>query len=136
MTLSTIREGIAKNLGSINGLRYAGTGFVTPNINPPYALIQPSSIDYHKTFANGLSEYSFVVTVVVGQMSERSGQALLDEFCDTRGDKSIRQAIELDRTLNGSVYDCVVTAMRNYGSIVIGENNYLAAEFDVVVKSN
>jgi len=136
MTLSTIREGLAKNLGTIDGLRYAGSGFVAPTINPPYALIQPSTIDYHKAYANGLSEYSFVVTIVVGQVSERSGQALLDQFCDTSGAKSIRQALELDRTLNGSAYDCTVTAMRNYGSIVIGENNYLAAEFDVAVKSN
>lgn len=135
MTISKFRAGIAKNLSSINGLREAGTGFVAPTINPPYALIQPSTVDYHKTYANGMSDYSFVVTVVVGQASERTAQALLDQFCDSVGDKSIRQAIELDRTLDGAAFDCVVTTMRNYGSIVIGENNYLAAEFDVVVKA-
>lgn len=135
MTISLLRAGIAKNLSSIVGLREAGTGFVAPTINPPYALIQPSTVDYHKTFHNGMSDYSFVVTVVVGQASERTAQALLDQFCDSSGAKSIRQAIELDRTLDGQAFDCVVTAMRNYGSIVIGENNYLAAEFDVVVKA-
>lgn len=135
MTISTLRAGIAKNLSNIVGLREAGTGFVAPTINPPYALIQPSTVDYHKTFHNGMCDYSFVVTVIVGQASERTAQALLDQFCDSSGDKSIRQAIELDRTLDGQAFDCVVTAMRNYGSIAIGENNYLAAEFDVVVKA-
>jgi hypothetical protein len=29
-----------------------------------------------------------------------------------------------------------VTGMRNYGSITIAENTYLAAEFDLVVQAN
>jgi hypothetical protein len=45
----------------------------------------------------------------------------------------LKLAIELDRTLGGKCDTLRVTDMRNYGSLVIGEVTYLAAEFNVIV---
>jgi hypothetical protein len=38
--------------------------------------------------------------------------------------------------LGGKAFDCVVTGMRNYGSLAIGDNTYLAAEFDLTVQAD
>ena len=135
-SISEIRAGIATNLSTITGLRVNSTGTIPDNVNPPYAIVAPSSVDYHRAFNNALSTYNFSVTVVVGRVDERTGQRNLDAYCSPSGSSSIRVAVESDKTLGGIVYDTIVTGMRNYGSVTIGENTYLAAEFDLTVQAD
>jgi len=129
--IADIRDGIANNLSTISGLRTTET--VPDNPQPPVAIIQPSSIDYDLTFRRGLDQYNFLVTVIVGRASERRAQQLLDLYCAGTGSSSVKLAIESNRTLAGVIQDLRVIAMRNYGTISVGEQTYLAAEFDVVV---
>jgi hypothetical protein len=95
--------------------------------------VNVANVNYDRTFQRGLDEYNFVITVIVGRVGERSAQRLLDSYVSTTGTSSVKLAIELDRTLGGKCDSLRVTDMRNYGSIVIGEITYLAAEFNVVV---
>lgn len=133
-TISDLREGIAENLATINGLRVSP--YMPDNPNPPMAVVTPQSIEYHKAFKNGFSTYNFVVAVYVGRVSERAAQASLDAYCASSGSSSIKSAIESDKTLSGRAFDLIVSEMRSYGSITIGENTYLTAEFDCVVQAN
>lgn len=133
-SLSELREGIAENLSKINGLRVSS--FIPDNINPPIAIVNPQGIEYHKAFANGLNTYTFVVSVLVGRVSERTAQNTLDGYCASSGATSIKSAIESDRTLSGRAFDLIVSDMRNYGSVTIGDNTYLTAEFDCAVQAN
>jgi hypothetical protein len=130
-TISEIRDGIATNLATISGLRTTET--VPDNPQPPVAIIQPNSIEYDRAFQRGLDQYSFTVTVIVGRASERSAQRLLDLYCVGTGSSSVKAAIESDRTLSGVIQDLRVVAMRNYGTISLGDQTYLAAEFDLIV---
>jgi hypothetical protein len=95
--------------------------------------VNVANVNYDRTFQRGLDEYNFVITVIVGRVGERSAQRLLDSYVSTTGTSSVKAAIELDRTLGGKCDSLRVTDMRNYGSLVIGEITYLAAEFNVVV---
>lgn len=133
-SITDLRTGIATNLATISGLRTGST--IPDNVNPPFAIIAPASVDYHKAFHNGMSTYNFTVTLVVGRVSERTAQNNLDAYCSPTGSSSIRGAVESDRTLSGYAFDCIVSGMRNYGSISLGDNTYLAAEFDLVVQAN
>jgi hypothetical protein len=133
-SLSDLRDGIAENLSSISGLRVSS--FMPDNPNPPMAVVTPQSIEYHKAFNNGFNTYSFVVSVFVGRVSDRIGQANLDAYCASTGASSIKSAIESDRTLSGRCFDLIVSDMRNYGSVIIGDNTYLTAEFDCAVQAN
>ena len=133
-SISDIRSGLATRLGTITGLRTGAT--IPDNVNPPYAIVTPTSVSYHRAFNNALSTYNFTVYVVVGRVSERTAQNNLDAYCSATGASSIRVAIESDRTLGGVVFDTIVTGMRNYGSVIIGENTYLAAEFDIAVQAD
>lgn len=132
--ITDLRTGIATNLATISGLRTGAT--IPDNVNPPFAIISPNSVDYHKSYHNGLATYSFTVTLVVGRVSERTAQNSLDAYCSPTGTSSIRRAVESDKTLGGKAFDCVVTGMRNYGSISLGDNTYLAAEFDLTVQAD
>ena len=130
-SITDLRAGLATRLGTISGLR---TTTETPDtISPPIAIVNVANVNYDRTFQRGLDEYNFVITVIVGRVGERSAQRLLDSYVSTTGTSSVKLAIELDRTLGGKCDSLRVTDMRNYGSLVIGEITYLAAEFNVVV---
>lgn len=132
-SITAIRTGLATNLLTAN-VRSSAT--LPDLVNPPFALIVPNGVTYHRAFNNALSEYTFTVTLIVGRASERSAQNSLDAFCSATGTSSIRRAVESDKTLGGVAYDTVVTDMRNYGATTIGETTYLAAEFNVAVQAD
>jgi hypothetical protein len=133
-TLSEIRDGIATNLATIAGLRT--TGYIPGQVTPPYAIISPDGIEYHKSFHNGFNTYNFTISIVVGQAESRTAQTILDGYCSPTGATSIKSAIESDKTLAGKAFDLVVSDMRNYGSTTIGETTYLAAEFSCAVQAS
>jgi hypothetical protein len=131
VSVAAIRDGLATNLATITGLRTVST--LPENPNPPIAVVAPSSISYDASMGRGLDTYNFTITVVVGRADGRSAQDKLDTYVSSSGSLSVKVAVESDRKLNGQCKDLRVTAMNSYGAITIGEVQYLAAEFDVVV---
>lgn len=133
MSIAAIRAGLGANLATIRGLRVAET--VPDQVNPPVAVIALSSVAYDGALAGGLTTYSFTVTVIVGRISERTAQRTLDAYISP-GVGSIKTAVESDRSLGGSAFDCRVEALSSVGSVTIGEVTYLAADFVVTVYGN
>jgi hypothetical protein len=130
--VSDLRNGIAANLATVPGLRTAAT--VPDQINPPIAVVMPSSITYDLAFArSGGDEYEFSVMVIVGRVDERMAQNKLDAYCSGTGVQSIKAAIESNRTLDGTAFDCRVTSLRSYNQVSVADVTYLAAEFAVQV---
>ena len=130
-TIAQLKSGISTNLKTISGLRSSDT--IPEQVNPPFAIVALSSVDYDTTFRRGLDTYTFNVTVVVGRADARTGQNALDVYCAPTGTYSVKTAIELDRSLGGVANDVRVTGLSNYGNLTIGETNYLAAEWAVTV---
>lgn len=129
--IQLLRTGLATNLGTIPGLR---TSLDIPdNPNPPIAIVQFVRAEYHQDFRNGMTEYTFAVQVVVGRVDERTAQRNLDGYCSSDSASSVKKAIESNRTLSGNAFDVVVTEMSSYGSVLINDTTYLAAEFAVRV---
>jgi hypothetical protein len=83
-----------------------------------------------------MQTYTFVVSVIVGRVDERTAQNKLDAFVSSTGSSSIKLAVESDKTLGGNAFDCRVTEMRNYGELTIGDVIYLSAEFTVLCYAN
>jgi hypothetical protein len=129
-SISELRAGIKTNLATISGLRVSD--FQPDNINPPVAIVFPIGVNYDETFQRGMQTYTFSVQVIVGRQSERSGQNSIDAYCSSTGASSIKLAIESNKTLSGKAFDTRVTDMRNYGELLVGEVNYLSAEFVVL----
>lgn len=130
MSLATIRDGMVANLANISGIR---TYEVIPD-NPlmPCAMIKLDRVNYDFDFQRGMTEYEFVVTMVVTRVTERRAQEKLDAYIDA-GASSVKTAIQSDRTLGGAAYDCRVTEMNRIDTVTIGSTEYLAAEFVVMV---
>ena len=129
--ISDIRAGIATNLATIPGLRTSPE--LIDNPTPPVALINLDSIDYDLAMKQGLTQYNFMITVIVGRAAEREQQRKLDLYCQPTGDLSVKSAVESNRTLSGVIQDLRVVSSGSIGSITINDQTYLAAEFTVTV---
>jgi len=133
MSISLIRQGLATNIAKVPGLRTAAE--VPDNPSPPIAVVSLTSVDYDGAFDRGLTRYNFLVTVIVGRVAEREAQRRLDAYIST-GSSSVKYALESDKTLGGNAYDCRVVTMNSVGSLLLNDNNYLAADFTVTVIAN
>lgn len=131
MSVTALRSGIAANLATISGLRTSA--FVPDNPAPPVAVVLPTSIDFDSAMGRGMDLYRFDVVVIANRASERSAQSTLDAYCNPTGSSSIKAAIESDKTLGGSAFDCRVTELTAYGPIQVGDVTFLAATFAVSV---
>ena len=130
MSITDLRTGIATNIGTIPGLRtYAD---IPDNPAMPCAVVQLQSTEYDRAFQRGLTEYRFVVTVIFGRIATAQAQRSMDQLIST-GERSLKAAVESDRTLGGKAFDTVVTEMTNVQSVTIGDITYLSADFAVTV---
>jgi hypothetical protein len=133
MSISQIRTRLAANLATIPGLRTAAE---VPDLpNPPVAIVALNSVGYDRAFAQGMTNYTFVITVIVGRAAEREAQRKLDAYISP-GANSVKNAVESDSTLGGYAYDCRVVSMDSVGSLTISDTTYLAADFTVTVIAN
>jgi hypothetical protein len=130
MSISLLRAGLATNLQTIAGLRVVDT--LPDLVNPPMAMIGLTKVNYNQQNQRSMAEYTFQVTVVVGRVSERTAQALLDVLV-APGLGSIKYALESDRTLGGNAYEVFVPELSAYGAVSINGIDYLSAEFSVQV---
>jgi hypothetical protein len=129
--LTDLRTGLANRLTTITGLR--SSAYIPDNPQPPVAVVMPGRITYDTAFGRGSDEYQFTIMLIVGCVADRASQTTLDGYCESSGSRSVKAAIEGDRTLGGKALDCRVTEMTNQGSLSIGDVTYHTAEFNVSV---
>jgi hypothetical protein len=131
VTVTGMRTALATNLGTISGIRtYAD---IPDNPMMPAAVVQLQSVSYNQAMARGLTEYNFVVTVIFGRVATSQAQRSMDQLIDDEGGRSIKTAIESDKTLDGNAFDVRVSEMTNIQSVTIGDITYLTADFAVIV---
>ncbi len=128
-SMAELRDAIAAAMGSIQGLRTSA--FVPDAPRPPIAVVMPDRIEYDLNARRGADRFFFTVTVLASRADDRAAQQNLDQYLV--GPKSIKDAIEKDRTLGGKADTCRVTSMQNYSSVPVGETIYLSAQFIVEV---
>jgi hypothetical protein len=129
--LTDLRTGLANRLATISGLR--SSAYIPDNPQPPVAVVMPGRIQYDTAFGRGSDEYQFTIMLIVGRVADRASQTTLDGYCESSGSRSVKAAIEGDRSLGGKALDCRVTEMANQGSLAIGDVTYHTAEFNVSV---
>ncbi len=134
-TLTEIRDALAAQISAlVPGLRTAAT--VPGTINPPVAVVTPNPaalINYLEVMNSELATWTMRVYIIVGTVSDRSAQTMLDNFLAPTGDSSVPAAINSDQTLGGVVEYAVPTAAQRYGEIVYGGVSYLGCEILVDV---
>jgi hypothetical protein len=130
VSITDFRTEIAKNIGTISGIRtYAD---IPDNPAMPAAVVTLQGVTYDQAFQQGLTEYRFVVSVIFGRVATAQAQRSMDQLIST-GERSLKAAVEKDRTLDGKAFDTRVSEMTNLQSVTIGDITYLSADFAVTV---
>jgi hypothetical protein len=131
-SLSSIRSGIATNLGNISSLTVFG--FVPDSIEPPTAVVGVvDNIEYDTSMSRGADTYSIPVFLYVSRVDAQDAQDTLDAFLASSGSSSVKTQIESDVTLGGVANSARVIEADNYGVYTINNIDYLGCEFTVEV---
>ena len=131
-SLSSIRSGIATNLGNKSSLTVFG--FVPDSIEPPTAVVGVvDNIEYDSTMARGADTYSIPVFLYVSRVDAQDSQDTLDAFLASTGSSSVKAQVESDITLGGEAQSVRVVEADNYGVYTINNIDYLGCEFTIEV---
>lgn len=125
--IGAIRAGLGDALTTVTGLRVHT--FPVDAITPPAAVVAHPDIEFDSTYQRGIDRVVIPVHVVVGKVSERAANALLDTYISGDG---IKAAIEDDQTLGGACGDVRVARCETSVMTIAGQD-YLAASFEVVI---
>ena len=129
MNISTVRDGLKTRLQTITGLR--AYDVIPDKVTPPCAIVGQLDFTFDIDNARGLDQASCDIYVIVQRLDARSGQNKLDE-CLGSGSKSIKSAIEGDRTLGGAVNTLRVTGAEA-GSYTEGEITFLSYRYRLTI---
>ena len=131
-TITQVKDGLKARIESVSGLR--AFDYQPDQVNPPFAWPTLDEIRFHQTdFATGGVVMDFTITLVVHRQSERVAQDALDQYMTWEGAKSLRAAIESDRTLGGVCQDLIVSSAGNFTNIDANDTLYLTVDFKVTV---
>lgn len=119
-----IRQGLRTNIKStITGLQVSA--YVLANPSPPGVHIYPGETRFDLAMNRGLDEMDFVVQAFIAHTGDQGNQSFLDELRDPIGARSMKTAIEVDRTLAGVCEDLRVVSETEYRMLVTSDNRAL-----------
>jgi hypothetical protein len=128
--INQVREALGQNLSDITGIRIYDT--IPDVVVPPCAVVGQLDFTFDIDNARGLDQASVDIFVIVQRISERAGQDKLDQLLAGTGSKSIKTAIESDRTLGGLVNTLRVISAES-GTYISGDQTFLSYRYNVTI---
>jgi hypothetical protein len=125
-----VRDALKVNLQTISRLRIYDN--IPDVVVPPCAVVGQLDFTFDIDNARGLDQATVDVYVIVQRISERTGQDKLDNFLAGSGNKSIKTAIESDRTLGGLV-DTLRVISAESGTYTSGEQSFLSYRYNLTI---
>jgi len=129
MNVSNVRDGLKTRLATITGLRVWDV--IPDQVTPPGAVVGQLDFTFDIDNARGLDIANVDVYVIVQRFDARSSQNQLDDYLGS-GAKSIKTAIEADRTLGGAVNTLRVTRAEA-GTYLQGDVTFLSYRFSLTI---
>jgi hypothetical protein len=129
MNVTNVRAGLKTRLATITGLRVWDV--IPDQVTPPGAVVGQLDFTFDIDNARGLDIANVDVYVIVQRFDARSSQNQLDDYLGS-GSKSIKTAIEADRTLGGAVNTLRVTRAEA-GTYLQGDVTFLSYRFSLTI---
>lgn len=130
-SVTEVSDAIKTALSKIAGLRTHS--YQPEQINPPFAYPELTQINYHRAMGLGDVEMQWTINVVVGRYTDRSANDLLDQFVSPTGDKSVRAALESDRTLGGVVQTMILSSVADVSALNEADANFLQVQYQMTI---
>jgi hypothetical protein len=129
MIVGNVRAGLKTRLATITGLRVWDV--IPDQVTPPGAVVGQLDFTFDIDNARGLDLANVDIYVIVQRFDARSSQNKLDEYLGS-GAKSIKTAIEGDKTLGGVVNTLRVTRAEA-GTYVQGDTTFLSYRYSLTI---
>jgi len=135
LNIGPIRDALKTNLLTVvsptgTNLRVYDT--IPDVIVPPCAIVGQLDFTFDVDNARGLDQANVDIFVIVQRFSERAGQDKLDTLLAGTGPKSIKTALESDRTLGGLVNTLRVISADS-GTYTSGDQTYLSYRYNLII---
>lgn len=136
MDIDAVCQGLASAASSITGLHCFD--YLPDAVPEPCFYVGEINIDYHQT-AGGKISADVMCRVLVSRADDLSAQRALRAYMQNTGTYSIRAALEAARgapgqpALSGAADDLIVRRMQGHRFYLVGETEYLGAEWLVQV---
>lgn len=99
--LGDIRAGMAAALNSHLGEGVQVSAWRLTSFHTPCVEVFPGTVTYHRAMQNGHADWSMTVRAYVAFTTDIGAQQDMDDFMAVTGARSIKEALETDRTLGG-----------------------------------
>ncbi len=132
-SIAEVRDALKTTLeAAIDGLHVHALMAGVANV--PAVVVMPEDADFNLAMSRGIDEWHFDLLVLAGKADERTWQQRLDEMVDGGGDKSIRKAVFLNKTLGLPETNAHISGMSGYGSQhTVGSFVYAGANLRLTV---
>lgn len=137
MDFNAVAEALAEaaRTTGLNALEYV------PDSLPNEAFyVGEIDVDFDQTFRRtvdgrrtGTDQANITCRVLVARADDKHALAKLRRYMAGAGPESLKQAIEADRSLGGTVHSLQVKTMRGNRMFTVGEKRYYGVELDVFV---
>ena len=131
--ISQLAAGLKVRLNTIAGLRTFT--YQPEQIQPPVAYPVLDSVNYHKSFGNGIVSTDWSIYIIVGRYTDSRAHELLDGFLSTSGATSVITAIEGDKTLGGTANTLILNSGASIQPQTQGDAEFLTVRFSCLVYS-
>lgn len=106
--------------------------FPPDRIEPPAAVLSMPETGYDVTLGGRNDQWTFPLWILIGKADDKAGHSEMLDYLEAEGDRSVRAALEADRTLNGACDTlAIILAQPMYATIAGTE--YLAIQFTLEV---
>jgi hypothetical protein len=129
-TINEIRAGIRTRLKTIPELRVPER--VPDTVDPPTAVVRYAGTLFDSAMSRGSDDQRYVIQLFTSMASDR-GQDALIEYCEGRGARSVKAAMEADPTLGGLVMSADVTEVEEPGTASPGDVKHYSVQIIVTV---
>jgi len=100
---------------------------------PAIVLLPEDPLDYDVAFGGNTFEGTVRIVFLVGKADKPEAYATLYDHMDpTEAGKSVKAAVETDRSLNGAVDDAHVTRAENVGRRQLWGGDYVGCDFILI----
>ena len=132
MDIKAVREGLREaatsNISGLNGYSYGAS-----MMNIPAFFVADVELDYGSAMAAPMETATFNCRMLVSKTDDSGGQDRLDDFLASDGERSIKAALEADRTLDGICFEAFVASAEGPKVYTHNGVDYLGCQFRVQV---
>lgn len=129
-----VRSGLAAAAATIPDLAQRCFVWLPDSVNPPVFYVGPVEIEYGRGLGVPQDIVTYICRLLVSQVDDRTAQQTLDAYLARTGSRSVKTAIERDRSLGGVCVDAFVAKIDGYGSYEHPTGvKYLGAQWHVRV---